>query len=232
MKKIHTLTKEKYSQMLKCLNLDELKANTFGLDDYSPLKNNNAVDKLYKDYSQRDQWLEDFLENKINKLKLKNIIWCESGRINNNQYIYRKEDGKFKYEEEKSNYFENVTESKPFCNCIVVDFFGLFGLNHSNDSRNFLNKKTKKHQKDYYEYLNLYINSILTLIDPNEKLFIDLNHTIAAPDETSKSILNYLRCELKITSDIKIYKLNSRGLVSKKFNINEYNINICKETSP
>jgi hypothetical protein len=137
---LHTLNKEEYKSLLQKLEIDLLKANTFGLEDYFPLKNNLAVDKLYNDYKNREGFSEDFLKNRISIKKPSNIIWCESGRINNNQYIYKKENGEFKYENEKSNYFENVVESKPFCGCIVIDFFGLFGLNHSNDSRNFLNK--------------------------------------------------------------------------------------------
>lgn len=210
--------------MLKCLNLDNLKANTFGLDEYFPLKNINAVDKLYKDYLQRDQWLEDFLENKfnkINKLNPKNIIWSESGRINNNEYIYRKENGKFKYENEESNYFKNVTESRPLEECIVIDFFGLFGPNHSNDSRDFLNKNASRNSNFYNQYLNDYVRSIRNMIQLNQTQFNTLNHAIAAPIETSKSILNHLRSQLKIVSDIKIYKLNSRGLVSENFYIDK-----------
>jgi len=220
MKKIHIINKEEYSQMLKCLNLDDLKANTFGLDEYFPLKAINAVDRLYKDYLQRDQWLWDFLKNKINKPNLKNIIWSESGRINNNEYIYRKENGKFKYENEESNYFKNVTESRPLEECIVIDFFGLFGLNHSNDSRDFLNKNASRNS-NFNQYLNKYVCSILNMIELEETQFNTLNHAIAAPKETSKSILNHLRSQLKIVSDIKIYKLNSRGLVSENFYIDK-----------
>lgn len=227
MKKIHIIKKEEYLQMLKCLNLDNLKANTFRLDEYFPLKNIKAVDKLYKDYLQRDQWLEDFLKNKINKSNLKNIIWSESGRINNNEYIYRKENGEFKYESEKSNYFKNVTESSPLKKFIVIDFFGLFGLNHSNDSREFLNKNASRNSNFYNEYLNDYVSSIRKMIQLNQKEFNTLNHAIAAPIETSKSILNHLRSQLKIVSDIKIYKLNSRGLVSEKFYIDK-----LKQTGP
>ncbi|MFM8490494.1 MAG: hypothetical protein ACKN9X_00945 [Candidatus Methylopumilus sp.] len=227
MKKIHIIKKEEYSQMLKCLNLDNLKANTFGLDEYFPLKNINAVDKLYKDYTQRDQWLADFLKNKINKRNLKNIIWSESGRINNNEYIYRKENEKFKYENEESNYFNNVTESRPLEECIVIDFFGLFGLNHSNDSRDTLNKNASRNSNFYNQYLNDYVSSIRNMIQLNQTEFNTLNHAIAAPKETSKSILNHLRSQLKIVSDIKIYKLNSRGLVSKIFYIDK-----LKQTDP
>jgi hypothetical protein len=64
MNKIHILSKDDYSKLLTSLQLHNLKANTFGLDEYFPLKNINAVDKLYNDYLQRDLWLEDFLENK------------------------------------------------------------------------------------------------------------------------------------------------------------------------
>ena len=214
---LYTLEKDQYANLLKELELDLLKANTFGLDEFYPLNNTLAVDKLHQDYIERDSFLNDFLENKVNKEKLENIIWCESGRINNNQYIYKKEHENFKYENEKSNYFENVVESKPFCDCIVIDFFGLFGLNHSNDSRNFFNKKIIENEKIYYPYFNLYLESILNLIKFDKYSFNNLNHTIAAPNETSKSILNYLRFQLKINSNIKIYKLNSKGLVSNKY---------------
>jgi hypothetical protein len=224
---LHTLNIEEYKSLLQKLEIDLLKANTFGLEDYFPLKNKLAVDKLYHDYKNREGFLEDFLKNRISIKKPSNIIWCESGRINNNQYIYKKENGEFKYENEKSNYFENVFESKPFCACIVIDFFGLFGLNHSNDSRNFLNKNIKKQEEIYNAYLDIYLKSILNLIKLCENSFKNLNHTIAAPAETSKSILKYLRFQLKIRSDIKIYKLNSKGLVS-----NEYSIDIWKQTSP
>lgn len=56
----------------------------------------------------------------------------------------------------------------------------------------------------------------MNLIGLNEEKFIQLNHIIAAPNETSKSILYYLSNKLKIKSEIKIYKLNSQGLVSNK----------------
>jgi hypothetical protein len=227
MNKIHILSKDDYSKLLTSLQLHNLKANTFGLDEYFPLKNINAVDKLYNDYLQRDLWLEDFLENKINKLNLKNIIWSESGRINNKEYIYRKENEKFKYENEESNYFKNVTESRPLEECIVIDFFGLFGLNHSNDSRDFLNKNASRNSKFYNQYLDDYVSSISNMIPLNETEFNTLNHAIAAPIETSKSILNHLRSQLKIVSDIKIYKLNSRGLVSENFYIDK-----LKQTGP
>lgn len=86
MKTIHVLEKEVYSQMLRDLELDELKADTFGLKKYFPLKKDHAVNKLYEDYIERDGWLESFLKNKISK-EPQNIIWSELGRINNNQYI-------------------------------------------------------------------------------------------------------------------------------------------------
>ena len=196
MKTIHVLEREKYSQMLGYLKLNELKADTFGLNEYFPLEHDSAVDKLYKDYRERDGWLENFLKYKIIE-KPKNIIWSESGRIDNNQYIYRKENDEIKYEKEKSNYFENVTESKPFCDCIVIDFFGLFGLNHSTYSRKFLNKKAQNNDK-YIRYLTNYVKSIMELIKLNEEDFIKLNHIIAAPNETSNSILYYLRNQLEI----------------------------------
>lgn len=224
---LHILNQEEYKFLLKKLEIDSLKANTFGLEDFFPLKNNLAVNKLYHDYKNRDEFLEDFLKNKITIKTLGNIIWCESGRINNNQYIYKKENGEFEYENEKSNYFENVVESKPFCDCIVIDFFGLFGLNHSNDSRNFLNKNIKKKENIYNEYFDKYLESILNLIELDKNSFNNLNHTIAAPNETSKSILRYLRFQLEIKNDIKIYKLNSKGLVSDK-----YSIDTWKQTSP
>jgi len=224
---LYTLNKEEYKNLLKELKIDSLKANTFGLEDCFPLKNNLAVDKLYDDYKNRDGFLEDFLTNMITKKTLGNIIWCESGRINNNQYIYKKENGEFKYENKKSNYFDNVDESKSFYDCIVIDFFGLFGLNHSNDSRNFLNKNIKNNEEIYNEYFDTYLGSILNLINLSKDSFNNLNHTIAAPDETSKSILKYLRLQLKIRSDIKIYKLNSKGLVSNKSNIDRW-----EQTSP
>ena len=46
---LHTLNKEEYKSLLQKLEIDLLKANTFGLEDYFPLKNNLAVDKLYND---------------------------------------------------------------------------------------------------------------------------------------------------------------------------------------
>lgn len=218
---LYTLGKDQYEKLVKKLELDLLKANTFGLDEFYPLKNTLAVEKLHQDYIERDSFLNDFLVNKVNKEKLKNIIWCESGRINNSQYIYKKEHEKFKFENQKSNYFEYVVESKPFCDCIVIDFFGLFGLNHSNDSRNFFNKKIIKNEKIYYPYFNLYLESILNLIKLDKVSFNNLKHTIAAPNETSKSILKYLRVELKINSDIRIYKLNSKGFVSNNYYIDK-----------
>ena len=218
---LYTLGKDQYEELVKKLELDLLKANTFGLGEFYPLKNTLAVEKLHQNYIERDSFLNDFLVNKVNKEKLKNIIWCESGRINNSQYFYKKEHEKFKFENQKSNYFEFVVESKPFCDCIVIDFFGLFGLNHSNDSRNFFNKKIIKNEKIYYPYFNLYLESILNLIKLDKVSFNNLKHTIAAPNETSKSILKYLRVELKINSDIRIYKLNSKGFVSNKYYIDK-----------
>ena len=225
---LYTLNKVKYENLLKEFELDSLKANTFGLEDCFPLKNKSAVEKLYSDYINRDRLLEDFLKNNFSNKTPINIIWCESGRVNNNQYIYKKENGKFKYENEKSNYFGNVLEIRPFCQCIVIDFFGLFGLNHSNDSRNFLNKNIKKKENIYNEYFKLYLDSILALIELDKESFNDLNHTIAAPKETSISILNYLRLKLKIRSDIKMYKLNSKGLVSKEHIIDKIEVNLTQ----
>ena len=49
----------------------------------------------------------------------------------------------------------------------------------------------------------MYLVSILNLIKLDKNSFYNLNHIIAAPNETSKSILNYLRLQLKINSDIK-----------------------------
>lgn len=215
---LYTLKENDYLELLTKLKLNLLKANTFGLDEYFPLKNPLAIDKLYEDYKERDGWLEDYLLNKIKKTNLKNIIWSESGRINNNEYIYKKKNNEeFKYEIEESKYFKNVTESRPLEECIVIDFFGLFGLNHSNDSRNLLNKNANVCSNFYNQYLNDYISSIRDMISLEEIEFNTLNHVIAAPKETSKSILNYLRNQLKIVSDIKIYKLNHKGLVSENF---------------
>ena len=109
----------------------------------------------------------------------------------------------------------------------MIDFFGLFGLNHSNDSRDFLNKNASRNSKFYNQYLDDYVSSVRNMIPLNETEFNTLNHAIAAPIETSKSILNHLRSQLKIVSDIKIYKLNSRGLVSENFYIDK-----LKQTGP
>jgi len=152
---------------------------------------------------------------KIKKESLKYIVWSESARIGNNQYIYKMENNRFIYESRPSNYFKEVKESNTFNACIVIDFFGLVGLNHSNDSRNFLNKQASQKNKEYNEYLQKYINSILTIIKLNKDDFVKLTHVIAAPAKTTDSIISYLTSELGFKHKIKTYKLNSMGLVKK-----------------
>jgi len=215
-KKIHTLNKNQYIDFIKELKLEDLKANTFGLEEHHPLKNQNNINSLFDDYQQRENWFEIFLNTKLDKPNLKNIIWSESARAGNKEYIYNILNNTFKFENKKSKYFCNVFESHPFDECMVIDFFGFLGINHSNDSRNYLNINANK-DKIHNIYLENYIDSIFNLVDIDKQRFINLNHTIAAPVETSKSILNYMRSQLNIKSQVKIYKLNTRGLVTDEY---------------
>ena len=209
-----TLSKNDYTLLLRKLELDKLKANTFGLEDHYPLQIPSNIENIYKDYLLRDQWLEDFITNKLSKANLKNIIWCESARFGNNQYIYKVINDEFVFETKKSNYFEKVSESKSFDESIVIDFFGFFGLNHSQDSRHYLNSKYKSNYKIYDAHLKSYLDSVFKLAEIDNKKISTLNHIIAAPKETAGNIYHFLRNNLKIVNPIKSYKLNSRGFVS------------------
>jgi hypothetical protein len=213
------LSINEFALLLVNIQLDNLKANTFGLEDYYPLQIQSNIENIYEDYLQRDKWIEEFLINKLSKANLKNIIWSESARFGNNQYIYKVSNGAFVYETKKSNYFEKVSESKPFDESIVIDFFGFFGLNHSKDSRQYLNSKYNSNCTIYDKHLQAYLNSVFILADIDNKKLPTLNHIIAAPKETAGNIYHFLRTSLRIINPIKSYKLNSSGFVSGEFEI-------------
>lgn len=214
-----------YINILKELKLDNLKSDTFGLNDYFPLRNDEDINSLYEDYIERETWFKFFLRNNINRESIKFIIWGESARKGNNQYIYKMIEGNFVFDGRRSNYFHNVKESSIFNESVIIDFFGLFGLNHTNESRKYLNKNASNYPSKFKNHLENNINLICEFAQLNRDEFNEKLHIIAAPKITSQSILKFLRQELKIESKIKIYKLNSRGLVDNKFYYDLVNFN-------
>lgn len=217
-----------YINILKELKLDNLKSDTFGLNDYFPLRNDEDINSLYEDYIERETWFKFFLRNNINRESIKFIIWGESARKGNNQYIYKMIEGNFVFDGRRSNYFHNVDESSIFNESVVIDFFGLFGLNHTNESRKYLNKNASNYPSKFKNHLENNINLICEFAQLKRDEFKELTHIIAAPKITSQSILKFLRQELKIESEIKIYKLNSRGLVDKESNAYVDSVNFNK----
>ena len=206
---IHTLIKVDFEDLIIKCNLDEIVVplNNLGVtvnQNYTPFSEQLFIDKIYKDYIQRENWFNKYVQG----LKsIDQIIWSEASRAGNNQYVYHiQKNGKFKYQIKQPGYFKNVKEAI-FNKSLVVDFLSPFGINHSASTRNEFYKLLCSN-KHYRAYFIEYYNSIIkTLSFP----LINKPNVIVAPGNTKKLILDFLRGELKITTDIKSYDIDDRG---------------------
>lgn len=219
MGKIYTLTFEEYCKLVTDIGLDLMPADTFGLDNFFPLKEISNLKKLHEQYAQRDIWFEDYLTTKLNINQNPTIIWGEAARVGNGKYVYSKDiNANFKFEKKKTGYFDNVSE-EVFGNSIIIDFFAPFGLNHTKSSREYLNKIYNNNSAIYNSYLEKYITSILNIIGYKYNQVMSLSNIIASPKDTRDSILNFFSSELKSTNLFKCYFLSQQSVTSKFDNL-------------
>jgi hypothetical protein len=206
---LYTLSKYDYQDLINKCKLDDIivPLNILGAivdDQYRPFSDKIFIDKIYNDYLQRDRWLENYIQRLAS---LDFVIWGEAARVGNKQYIYHVDKNNFfKYSNKLPGYFKNVKEVS-FENSLVIDFLSPFGVNHTAVTRNefykllFSNKYYRAFFKEYYESI---INTLsFSLLIPE--------NIIVAPGSTKKLILDFIRFELKITTDIKSYNISERG---------------------
>ena len=206
---LYTLSKYDYEDLIKKCKIDDIivPLNILGAivdDQYRPFSNKMFIDKIYNDYLQRDRWLENYIQ-RLTSLDF--VIWAEAARVGHKQYIYHvHKNSIFKYNSKPPSYFKNVKEVS-FENSLVIDYLSPFGVNHTAVTRNEFYKLlfSNKHYRAYFkEYYNSIINTLSfpPLISEN---------IIVAPGSTKKLILDFIRFELKITTDIKSYNISERG---------------------
>jgi hypothetical protein len=206
---IYTLKKVDYEHLIINCGLDQLEVDLKCLgvnlnNSYKPFSNKIFLDKLYIDYCQRDLWLEQYI---LSLKSLDVIIWSEASRVGNSQYIYHiNKLGNFKYENKQPGYFKNVKEVV-FNKSLVIDFLSPFGINHSASTRSDFYKLLFKNSY-YKSYIIDYYNSIIKTLTFS---LLSYENIIVAPGNTKKLILDFLKSELKITSNIKSYDIDDRG---------------------
>jgi hypothetical protein len=205
--RIFQLTFDEYQNLINTFQLPHLSSQSLGLDTF-PLSDLQNIKLLYQEYIERDARLEEY----VNEVKnCKSIVFAEASRMGNKNYIYRGVGNNFYFSDKTHNYFKNVIEAQWY-DSIIIDFFSPIGINHTskkNGSRDYLNNQYKSNFLFYNDYLDSYINSILTLMPGVD--IENVSIVIAAPNRTRDSILSYLKSKYSLPIHIKCYKINEIG---------------------
>ena len=214
---IHKLKYHEFLELIEKMELKKLNVKPLGYFDLSPFQDKNYVDKLYEEYSEREKNFENYIDNVLKTLT-DYIIFAEASQMGNSNYVYHKKDRKFIHKGNKPKYFQNVEEAE-WGKSIIIDFFSPFGINHTSNSREYLNKVQQ--YKEYTEFFfDRYFKSILNHKKlKNFKLTAE-NFVIKAPAKTRGSILKYLRLKYKVDSlKIKCYTASNSKSKPKKLTV-------------
>jgi len=203
---IHTLSKQDYNDLFKNIGLINLSTKALGLPNIFPFASPQNIGILFNEYSVRENCLIKYLKLPVLN-NCNTIIWSEASQVGNKNYIYVEYNKLFKFQQNQTGYFKNVTEAN-FGSSIVIDFYSPFGINHTKQSRIDLNNLYQNNKIDYHKYFDCYVKSILNF----SKIDIETsNHIIVAPIHTRDSILKYLRVVHGIAIPIKCYDIDERG---------------------